>query len=53
MKNLFKVITRNWVLKLVSLLLAVLVWYLIKQQVRYSSPIPLRDINLPNAQWTD
>ena len=52
MKKLFKTITQNWVLKLISLILAVVIWYLIRQQVNYYDPLPIREA-IPNAQWTD
>jgi len=51
MKKLVDLVARNWFSKLVSLILAVVIWFLIRQQVNYD-PFIIRE-PIPNAQWTD
>ena len=51
MKKLFKVMTKNWFSKLISLILAVVIWFLIRQQV-VQEPFSYR-APIPGAQWTD
>ncbi len=51
MKKLVDLVARNWFSKLISLILAVVIWFLIRQQVNYE-PFIIRE-PIPNAQWTD
>ena len=51
MKLLVNLITKNWLSKLISLIIAIVIWFLIRQQVNYE-PFIIRE-PIPNAQWTD
>ncbi len=51
MKKFLQRISKNWATKLAALVVAILIWFLIRQQLDYSS-YKLRE-PVPNAQWTD
>ena len=51
MKKAIKFLTKNWISKLVSLIIAVVVWFLINEQLGYNSRF-VRDA-MQNETWTD